>query len=172
VKVNKCGIEEKQYTFSGSGLANDHDGMVRQAVLFLMNGRMKKKLKIDLEAVERNLWASKLSIRHREFLEEQIAEYKDKGEIALWDEKRFDELSRRLSDFLGIRTRVKKVVETVLGNAQLTDDLSSIVKSIIPDATEQLAVNLCQCFLNDLSMSEGEIGAKIYKRWCESFKER
>ena len=38
-----------------------------------------------------------------EFIEEQIAEYRDHNSLELWSDENFRWLSRRLTDILGVR---------------------------------------------------------------------
>ena len=114
------------------------------------------------------------SIELGDFIEEQIAEYRTDGKLSLWSEENFKKLARRLSALLGVRSRVEKAVITATSNYELTEKLSSVVKSFIPIASEQLMFTLAQCFMKDFSLGvvETEMREKIYKQWIDDVMDR
>ena len=174
VKINKCAICEKQFNGATNLVLTDVQNIRQQLVFLLIQGRVRERLDFDINEIERNLHALALSSRHREFVEEQIAEYRTDGKLSIWDEANFMKLSRRLVDFLGIRTRIENIVLTVSDNAELIEKLTGVVKSFVPFPSEQLAFSLSQCFMKDLSMGQDETEKRenIYKQWIDAVKDR
>lgn len=174
VKINKCAICEKRFNAESNLVLTDVQNIRQQLVCLLIQGRIRERLDFDIDDIERNLNALALSSRHREFVEEQIAEYRADGKLSIWDEENFIELSRRLADFLGIRTRVENIVLTATNDMELTEKLAEVVRSFVQSPSEQLTFSLSQCFMKDLSIGQDEPDRreKIYKQWIDTVKER
>ncbi|MDR2132558.1 MAG: DUF87 domain-containing protein [Clostridiales Family XIII bacterium] len=173
VKVGKCDIDEKQYNIARDFAASDIQNIKQQLLFLLLQGRVGEHLDFDVDEIERSLKSLALSVRHREFIEEQIAEYRAHGKLSLWNEDNFKKLSRRLSDLLGVRGVVENAVTTAADNDELTEKLSAAVKSFVPDASKQFAFSLSQCFMKDLSLGrdETEKREQIYKQWFDAVKD-
>ena len=174
VKVNRCGIHEKQYNAAPDLTVNDVQKIRRQCVCLLLQGRVREKLDFNIDEIEQNLDALALSSRHREFMEEQIAEYRADGALSLWKADNFPKLSRRLSGLLDVRKGVENAVATAADNDALTEKLAALARSIVPDASEQFTLTLSQCFMKDLSMvqDEAERRERIYMQWIDAVRER
>lgn len=174
VKINKCGVDERPYNGTDNFAANDVQKVWQQLIYLLLQGRVRERLDFDIDEIERNVEALVLSTSNREFIEEQIDEFRTDGKLALWDEYNFHKLSRRLTNLFGVRGRVENAAATATDNDELTEKLSSIVKSFVPNATKQFTITLSQCFMKDLSSGEDEPEEreKIYKQWVDAVKER
>jgi len=172
VKVSKCGIAEKQFRWTFDNVHKDIHKIRQQLIYLLIQGRMGERLDFDVSEVEQNLEILSLSTRNREFIEEQIAEFKSSGKLSLWSEDNFRKLSRRLSDLLGVRARVENIVSTVVDNTELTEKLVEVVHSFIPAASTEFVLALSQCFMKDLSMGqdEAETRERIYMQWVDSVR--
>lgn len=174
VKINKCGIAEKPYNGAGDFAVNNVQKVWQQLIFLLLQGRARERLDFNIDEIEQNIEELSLSANNREFVEEQIAEYRADGRLSLWDENNFQKLSRRLTNLLGIRSHIENAVTTAADNEKLTEKLSAVVQSFVPDASGQFALTLSQCFMKDLSLGqdEPEKREKIYKQWVDAVKER
>lgn len=174
VKVSKCEIDDIHYNCVSDLTLIDVQKIWQQLVYLLIQGRVGERLDFDVSDIERSLESLPITSQHRDFIEEQIAEYKTYEKLSLWSEDNFKKLARRLSDLLGVRSRIEKAVITAANNNELTEKLSSVVKSFIPTASENLVLTLSQCFMKDLSMGkdETEIREQIYKQWIEDVMKR
>lgn len=174
VKVSKCEIDAKHYNCVSDLTLIDMKKVWQQLVYFLIQGRIRERLEFDVTEIERSLESLQITSNHRDFIEEQIAEYRTDGKLSLWSEENFKKLARRLSALLGVRSRVEKAVITATSNYELTEKLSSVVKSFIPIASEQLMFTLAQCFMKDFSLGEveTEMREKIYKQWIDDVMDR
>lgn len=174
VKINKCGVDEQQYNITGEANIHDAQKTMQQLICLLLQGRVKERLDFDIDEIERNVDALALSAPNHKFVEERLNEYKANGSLTIWNESSFQKLSRRLVDLLGTRERVENLVSTANDYDELSEKLSSITKSLVPNASEQLTITLNQCLMKDLSagQDEPEKREKIYKQWVEAVKER
>jgi hypothetical protein len=169
VKVNKCGIEDKQFEGETDIALIDVQMIRRQLIYLLIQGRLSERIDFDINEIERNLESLALSVRNREFIEEQIAEYTSEGKLSLWREDSFKKLSRRLSDLLGVRGQVFSLVSTATSNDELTEKLMEVAKSFVSTDSEELLLSLSQCFMRDLTMGQDETEKRedIYKQWID-----
>ena len=119
-------------------------------------------------------FANEKKLGNVEFVEEQIAEYKEHNSLELWSDENFRWLSRRLTDILGVRTKVENCVLTAADDDELTNMLRKIVLQISPEASKAKIIALSQCFMKDMStqQDESEIRQKLYVKWVNYIKER
>lgn len=169
VQVSKCGIPETAYDFTGSKKP-EHPEVLSQLVKLLLQGRVKERLDFSVGEIEEGLAGLGLSSLNHEFAQEQIAEYKETGELAIWKDENFRKLSRRITNILGVRARVENCVVTAADNDELTDLLGRIVRQAAAPASEALTIALSQCFMKDMSsqQEEWETREKIYLNWIQS----
>lgn len=174
VQVNKCNIKEEAFYSSGCQDIVEPMALKRELLSFLIQGRVPERLDFDAERLDRNLDLLGLSSRNREFIEEQIAEYKDTGTLSLWKDENFHKLSRRVTDLLEVRKQVENSVLVSHSNDDLSEKLERLAKSIWYDASEAFVTALSHCMMKDMSLGQTETETRqlIYQRWTESVKER
>lgn len=174
VQVNKCLISEVAYQFNGQEKEINITKLQSQLVHFLMQGKVAEPLQYDIAEIGHNLDHLGLSTLNTEFVEEQIAEYESNGTLEIWKDENFRKFSRRVSDILGVRTRVENCVITAADNNELTGMLAKIVEQCVETPSENLTLALSQCFMRDMSarQEECETREKIYLNWMKSVIER
>lgn len=131
---------------------------------------MVERLEFSIEYIENGLDTLGLSSLNYEFVEEQLAEYKETNTLSAWKDENFRKLSRRITDILGVRMRVENSVVTAIDNDELTDMLNRIVSQVIDAPTEQITIALSQCLMKDMSIQQNELEVreKIYLNWIQS----
>lgn len=174
VQVNKCELDEKNYDFSATALGTEKNNIREQLVNLLLQGRVREKLDYSILDIEKGLGTLALSTVNTEFVEEQIAEYKENNSLELWSDENFCWLSRRLTDILGVRTKIENCVLTAADDDELTNMLRKIALQISPKASKAKIIVLSQCFMKDMStqQDESEIRQKLYLKWVNYIKER
>lgn len=174
VQVNKCALTETPYNFSAVVPETETSNIREQLLNFLIQGRMHEKLDFSVMDIEKGLDSLALSSINTEFIEEQIAEYKENGSLVLWADENFKQLSRRLTDILDVRGKVENCVLTAANDEDLTNMLRKIVLQISPEASNEKSIVLSQCFMKDMSaqQEESEIRQKLYVKWMNYIKER
>ena len=152
---------------------NNFKDIQTQLINFLIQGRVNEKLNFSIERVEKELNTLGLSSLNYEFIEEQILEYQEKGNLEIWKDINFKKLSRRITDILGVRNSIENIVLTAIDNKQLTDMLAIIVNNVIENPSEAVRITLSQCFMKDMSVQkeEAETREKIYLNWIQSVVE-
>lgn len=170
VQVNKCNIIEKAYNYVSEPSRDDCAKIREQLIKFLIQGRVVERLEFSIEYIENGLDTLGLSSLNYEFVEEQLAEYKETNTLSVWKDENFRKLSRRITDILGVRMRVENSVVTAIDNDELTDMLNRIVSQVIDAPTEQITIALSQCLMKDMSIQQNELEVreKIYLNWIQS----
>lgn len=174
VQVNKCELDEMTYDYSDTNSGTDKNNIREQLLNLLIQGRVREKLDYSVLDIEKGLRTLELSTLNNEFVEEQIAEYKEYNSLELWSDENFRWLSRRLTDILGVRSKIENCVLTASDDNELTNMLRKIVLQISPDASNEKIITLSQCFMKDMStqQDENEIRQKIYVKWVNFIKQR
>lgn len=174
VQISKCELDETTYDFSATISGTEKSNIREQLLNLLIQGRVREKLDFSILDVEKGLGTLALSTVNAEFVEEQIAEYKEHNSLELWSDENFRRLSRRLTDILGVRTKVENCVLTAADDDELTNMLREIVLQISPEASKAKIIALSQCFMKDMStqQDESEIRQKLYMKWVNFIRER
>lgn len=174
VQVNKCQLNESAYDFNASICDTSKSNIREQILNLLIQGRVNEKLDFSILDIEEGLSSLTLSAVNNEFIEEQIAEYKENGSLELWGDDDFRFLAKRLSDILGVRSKVENCVLTASTDEELTSMLEKIVLQISPEASYSKILAVSQCFMKDMSIQqeESEIRRKIYAKWVHYIKNR
>lgn len=174
VQVKKAGLKESRYVFSDKCLSTKNENILEQLLNFLIQGRVREKLRFSVEDIEKGLESLALSTENRDFIEEQIAEYKEYSAIEVWKDENFGRLSRQVTNILGTRAKIEEIVLDAESDEELTRMLGEIVYEILPDASEERIVVLSQCFMKDMSIQrdEREIREMLYAKWTDYIKKR
>lgn len=169
VQIEKCNIEEKMYEECTAHNAVQLEKIKGQILNFLLQGRVYEKLDFDVDEIQCCLSELQLSMRKRDFLQSQIEQYHTKEYLSYWENENFDKLSQKVVDFLGIRSRVEKVVVSTQSNGELTERLNKLTQEIIPEMQPSVREELNHCIMKDLSLGEDEtdIRRNIYYGWVE-----
>jgi hypothetical protein len=173
VKISKCGIEEIIYIKPEIRIF-DSDKILQQLICLLIQGRVREKLDFNIDEIEKNLPLLELSSRQLEFVQELIGDFREDGRLSLWNDKNFKKLSRELTDILKVRDRVEKAVLSSVDIDETTNKLSEIVKSFVPNASEEFTFILNQCFFKDFSLASVDTEKRVhfYLDWVDSYRKR
>lgn len=174
VQINKCELSETSYCYDGENTNTDISKIKKEIINLLIQGRVIEKLEFSITDIEENLEHIRLSSLNIGFIEEQIEEYKEQGTLEIWEDKNFGKLARRLTDILGVRTKIENSVLTANSDSELTKMLETIVFQYLPDESPNIVMALSQCFMKDMSIQkeESDIRRKIYAKWISFIKER
>lgn len=174
VQVNKCDISESEFDFKEQEKIIDLINIRSQIINLLIQGRVNERLEFDIKEIEGSLDTLGLSSFNIEFIEEQIEEYKSEGTLDIWKDENFKRLSRRITDILGVRSRVENCVVSVKDNDELSAMLKKIISQNLSEISEERIIALSQCLMKDMSSQEEEkeIREKLYMQWVEFVRKR
>lgn len=100
-----------------------------------------------------------------------MKEYKAQGYLRAWSDDRFDDLSKMAVELLECRSKVENLIKTALNFDELNRGFAKLIQGSTASPSDELALSLSQCFMNDFSSSHPEqIG--IYAAWQETINHR
>lgn len=174
VQINKCDIKEQAYSGVEDTNAGNNSFVLQQLLNLLIQGRVSEPLEFDLDDIEAGLSSLKLSMKLTDFVEDALAEYREKKSLDIWADEKFRTLSRRITDIIGARARVENYVLTAKTNEELSEMLTRIVEQCYPNAPEPVTLTLSQCLMKDMSLQhdEAEVRERLYMQWVDSIRER
>lgn len=180
VQVNKCTLQEGIYNFNGK-VENMNPLSIKTQVMNLMiQGRVKGKLHFSVREIENGLNYLHLSSNNCAFIEELIEEYCDTNRLEIWDKENYDKLCKKITDILGVRTRVFDYIcssiDDSLGEDALDSsyfkNISKMLKKVIDESTNfvsnDVTLEISKCIMRDMSLQKGEdsdIRVLIYQNW-------
>ena len=173
VQINKCDISEKVYEFKQQIDLIDNNTYLKQLIYFMIQGRVDKKLFFDINVINLAINKLGLSAKSKNYFENLILEYQERGTIELWNDVHFKKLSNIITDILNVRKQVENIVISSSNNIELTFELSKLLDNQLPNLSAEVKLTLIQCFMKDMSIQkvDSDIREKIYKYWFDSITE-
>ena len=173
VQINKCDISEKVYEFKQQIDLIDNNTYLKQLIYFMIQGRVDKKLFFDINVINLAINKLGLSAKSKNYFENLILEYQERGTIELWNDVHFKKLSNIITDILNVRKQVENIVISSSNNIELTSELSKLLDKQLTNLSAEVKLTLIQCFMKDMSIQkvDSDIREKIYKYWFDSITE-
>ena len=133
----------------------------------MLCGVLKEKPEFDTSVIYQNIDKIGLTYLNREYVIDLLDEYRSSGKLELWDNENITELSRKITDVLGIRNRIENTVLNANDFSELSSELSNIASEVIPNSSVDIKAALTECLMKDMSMQADErnIREGIYNEW-------
>ena len=167
VKVTKCDLAESDYEYDGSASDVDKADVLMNLMKLMLCGVLKEKPEFDTSVIYQNIDKIGLTYLNREYVIDLLDEYRSSGKLELWDNENITELSRKITDVLGIRNRIENTVLNANDFSELSSELSNIASEVIPNSSVDIKAALTECLMKDMSMQADErnIREGIYNEW-------
>lgn len=167
VQINKCNILPNQYIYDKVIDKATIIPIKTQMVNFLLCGRLNEISYFNIELIEREYHKIPMSKEFESFLKNQISYYRNTGELRIWVDDNFLQLSKNITDFLGLREYVQKCVIKANDNEELNKMLKEVLVRDLPCISENMILTVSQCLMRELGADGAEIRKKIYCSWLE-----
>lgn len=167
VKVSKCDIAESDYEYNLNNIAIGGPEVLTHLIQFMLYGTLKEKPELNVSIIYQNIDKLGLTYLNREYVKDLLDEYQSNGTISLWKNTNYNELSRKITDIIGIRTRIENIVLSSNDFVELSDELSRLMDEILPDALKNIKDVITECLMKDMSLQSDErnIREGIYHEW-------
>lgn len=174
VKVNKCNINEMLYDYCDTNKIADPIHLKKQIILFLIQGRVQDDLPFDLDEIQTNIGTLNLTVRNREFLEDQISEFRNSGNLEIWKDKNLAKLASKIVEIMQVRLLIENIVIDSADYIDLNQKLAKLIYQIIPNAGKSVMVAISQCLMKDFSIGKNESDQRerLYMNWIDSIHEK
>ena len=167
VQINKCNILPNQYIYDKVIDKATIIPIKTQMVNFLLCGRLNEISYFNIELIEREYHKIPMSKEFESFLKNQISYYRNTGELRIWVDDSFLQLSKNITNFLGLREYVQKCVIEANDNEELNKMLKEVLVRDLPCISENMILTVSQCLMRELGADGAEIRKKIYCSWLE-----
>ena len=145
----------------------DSEQLRLEVLKFLLKGRVKGQVEFDLVKISNELSASEMSSFNKINVLRALREYEKDGEIKLWKNNHFKELSRIVTEIVALKTKVENLVRGEKDFDILDDALCSLVRETIPELPQELELELRQCLMCDYAL-ENEKRIELYNAWFQN----
>lgn len=171
-KIGKFDDEEISFKFHSED--NDvvvlEESAVKSEVLkLLLKGRITTDIDANIDMIKDHLAKLNLSTFNKIAIYDSIDEFKESGKLRLWNDNRFEQLSRLVTEVLGAKSEVSKYAESASSFEQLTESLEQYLKHLIPEMPNELLLVTSQCLMRDYSLAN-DVQKRIYSAWYQSVK--
>lgn len=136
---------------------------------FLLNGRVKNPIDIDIDKVWDIILKSSLSTYNITTLCDAVEEFKKDGELHLWKDSNFEKLSKLVTEIISAKTEVKRIASVTTNFEELTQKLFELIQEKVTGVPEYLLRSLSQCLMRDYSL-DSETHRMIYNAWYQTMK--
>lgn len=160
-KFNYIPKEEEKETVNNSANV--------EILKFLLNGRVKNPIDIDIDKVWDIILKSNLSTYNITTLCDAVEEFKKDGDLHLWKDYNFEKLSKLVTEIISAKTEVKRIASITTNFEELTQKLFELIKDKVADVPEYLLRGLSQCLMRDYSL-DSETHRMIYNAWYQAMK--
>lgn len=165
-KINKFDGKESIYEYTRSiskPLVGDVE-FKTELLKLLLKGRVSDEVTVDTYTIEKLLDNANFSTKNKIGIRKLISEYDLTGKLKVWESDNFGVLSELVCELLDSKTMVENSIVTSKSFDNLTDDLLQYIKTLTVDLPEQVALNVCHCFMRQNS-ERGKDRLEIYSAW-------
>jgi DNA helicase HerA-like ATPase len=168
-KIGKFDKEEIPFVGHGEDFNEQEDSpeTTIEILKLLLKGRVSCPIDADIDVIEKGLVTSGLSTFNKTSLYEAVDEYKKMGELKLWNDNRFETLSKLVTQIVSLKSEVTRLANTTVSFEELTQKLTDLVEDKVPYIPEELLAVTSQCLMRDYSL-DGEVQKRIYSAWYQS----
>ena len=169
-KIRKFETSAKKFEYVPDLSEQFNERLLKTALMkFLLKSRIPDSAEPDLEIIERGLKKLPVHTKLKFALIQNVKEYKRDGKIALWEEERFSELAKIVTDLICGREFLEKIIRPDSSSSEVEELLFQEIDRYIPDLSFMMKISVCQCLMKQYSKTDSE-RLKLYAEWRESIK--
>ena len=167
-KVKKFETENKKYEYTPKAKEQFNERLLKnELVKLLLKKRTLNETEPDIEIIERDLKKLPAKASMKLTIARCIQEYKNSGNISLWEDERFPELAKIVTDLLCGRERLERMISPDASAPEVQELLFQEVDRHIPDLSFTMKIAVCQCLMKQYSKDNSE-RLKLYAEWREN----
>ena len=171
-KIKKYDGEEKEYSYTPQDLEQDLTSELNKKLLeFLLKNRVNNPIDVNVDDISKLLENVDISTKSKLSIERILNEYRRSGKISLWNEDKFDELSKVVNELVNGDLWLKSVIDTSSDFEKLTDNVIKNVEERAVGINEEYSLGIAQCLLRkqcDYSSDYKE----IYSAWITNLRNK
>lgn len=173
-KIGKYDGKETPFTFHpDDGLNSDNDPKLTLEILkLLLMGRTKSKItpKPNIDFISSNLSNSAMATVLKIAVFNAVEEFKLTHQLKLWQNNHFVELGWLVTEILGLRSEVNKVVGTLKSFESVTSKLYEMISSAVKGLPQPLLLPASHCLMRDHATQGKDSQKQVFSAWYKSIK--
>lgn len=149
---------------------NDDELPLTDILKLLLKGRLSRQEEPDLISIESALEKAKIPTSTKLKILSYAKEYRETGRLAIWDNDNFVELSKLITNLMGMSQRVLEIAT----KASSFDELNNILTIMLEESQvvpEHMNLTLRQVLMRDYA-ERGTSELKIYNAWLNDIKNK
>lgn len=166
-QINKYSGEEQRYQYEPEDIAgdNEQDKWFKSELLkLLVKGRINEPIDVDIDKMQECITDVSMSSKDKLFVQKLVREFKETGELEIWDDSRFEELAVYITELLGCKAQVEKFLDLVPNIDLLPKKLDEFVEKHYEGTSLAVRLTYEQCLLLNHILDKPEHYA-IYDFW-------
>ena len=161
--------DDSKYDYQPSALQTDMDAgaeTLTPIIRFLLRSRLPDDFTFDTQNLRSILFKSNISTRNKIRIQALIKEYERTNTLKIWEEDRFSEMSRLVSQVLGSEKTVESFVHNATSFDELSNQLYDYIQTKLHESYTSLDLALSQCLMKNYSLADPD-NVNIYAAWRE-----
>ncbi len=171
-KIKKYEGKEKEYSYTPQDMEQDLTSELNKKLLeFLLKNRVNNPIDVNVDDISKLLENVDISTKSKLSIERILNEYRRSGKISLWNENKFDELSKVVNELVNGDLWLKSVIDTSSDFEKLTDNVIKNVEERAVGINEEYSLGIAQCLLRkqcDYSSDYKE----VYSAWITNLRNK
>lgn len=164
-KIRKYDGTEELYSYQRSNDDTVSEKEYKAELLkLLLKGRLVEQLEPDIEYLKNLLPCVSLSTKNKIGILNFVDEYKETGKLRMWDDEKFDYLSKLVSELIITSADIDNLVLGARSFDEITRKMSTEIRKQVEKITEEMCLAVCQCLMKAFSV-ESEEKLTIYAAW-------
>ena len=173
-KIHKYEGKEILYQYKAGDIEENvkRDQWFKQELLkLLVKGRVNEKIDVDIDKLQEQLFSVNLSTKLKRSIRDILKEYQLCGELDLWQDSNFANLSVLVTELLQCKDEVQQAAKVAVDYADMDNRLRNIIQQKSPDASSEVGLALSQCMMKRYGL-EGAENLNIYAAWRDTVMKR
>lgn len=148
---------------------NEADIATTEILKLLLKGRLSNSVEPDLDLINQSIDNIKRSTSTKIVLRELVSQY-NLNDISLWKDENFGELSKIVTDILGVKMDVERLVHKAKDFSQLNEELSKLITEHL-EIPSYMDLAIRQSLMKDYSEGS-DTKHKIYNAWFQEINKQ
>lgn len=165
-KIAKFDKEPMPYKTQSEHIEGVSGSLMAEVLKLLLKGRLSTNLEPDVLAIREGLNKTDISSFNKIYIFEALDEYEKGGDVHLWKDNYFLELSRIVTEIVSLRTEVRNCVEHSQDFNALDENLSKLINGKVKEMAPELELELKHCIMSDCA-NTSESAKLVYNAWFQ-----
>lgn len=171
-KIQKYKGEESKFQYEAMTHLNRSTNRLKRNLLgLLLRTRVNKPIDVNIKIINEDLKTAEISSRSKLMIKKFVNEYELRGELSLWSDDNFENLSKVVSAVLNGKIWLKPIIDTSSGFDVLTNRLMYSINDEVKGLSAEYAIATSQCLMK-AEATESEDYKEIYSAWITNLRNK